>query len=156
MSGWHLKGRDKLSIRDELSSQLSVRWAPPSSTHVLVSRCTRTPSAANRRLRLLKQGRRSASRTAGSGSGACAWPTKATADWEPGKGRAREPTASRPSRPSAARSRATGRRSLEVTRLSGLAGNVALPAPSSSPPTPPLHDACPPATQTNNGSALTM
>lgn len=62
----------------------------------------------------LKQERRSASPTAASGSGACALPTRATADWAPGREPARAPSASRPSRRSAARSPATGRRSSEV------------------------------------------
>lgn len=49
-----------------------------------------------------------------SGSGAFAWPTRATAAWAPAREPARAPSASRPSRHSAARSPATGRRSSEV------------------------------------------
>lgn len=60
------------------------------------------------------QGRRIVSRTVGSGSGVCAWPMRVTAAWAPGKAHALAPTASRPSRPSAARSPVTGRSSLEV------------------------------------------
>lgn len=56
----------------------------------------------------------------GTGSGAFAWPTRATADLAPERERAPGPTASRPSRPNVARSLATGRKSLGVRNTNTL------------------------------------